>query len=199
MESQNLLYPVNSLIIREQREQRMNQRPLLIWFTGLSGSGKSTLAVQLEYALFKQGFKVFFLDGDALRTGLNSDLGFSEEHRRENIRRAAEVCRVMLDSGLIVLTAFISPFREDRERVKQTVGQDRYFEVFVDTPLEICEQRDVKGLYQKARRGELKNFTGVDSPYEVPLCPDAVVRTTEKTVEQATADLVKAILPRIRL
>lgn len=195
----NELYPKNSMIDPDERMWQMKQRPLLIWFTGLSGSGKSTLAVQLENALFKNGFKVFFLDGDALRSGLNADLGFSEEHRRENIRRAGEVCRLLLDSGLIVITAFISPYRDDRERVRQTVGSYRYFEVFVDTPLEVCEQRDVKGLYKKARAGELKNFTGIDAPYEKPLQADVVIRTIEKSVEQGIEDLMKIIMPRIQL
>lgn len=194
----SLLYPAHSLITADDRIRQMGQRPLLIWFTGLSGSGKSTLAVQLERILFQQGFKAFFLDGDALRTGLNADLGFTEEHRRENIRRAGEVCRLMLDSGLIVITAFISPYRIDRENVRQTVGSERYFEVYVNTPLSVCEQRDVKGLYKKARSGEIKNFTGIDSPYEEPEQPDAIIRTTEIPVDQAIYDLLKMILPRIQ-
>ncbi len=194
----SFLYPTHSLITADDRIRQMAQRPLLIWFTGLSGSGKSTLAVQLERILFQQGFKVFFLDGDALRTGLNADLGFSEEHRRENIRRAGEVCRLLLDSGLIVITAFISPYRSERARVQQMVGAERYFEVYVDTPLVVCEQRDVKGLYKKARAGEIKNFTGIDSPYEVPERPDAIVQTTTTPVEQAVYGLLKMILPRIQ-
>jgi adenylylsulfate kinase len=195
----SVLHPTHSLISPDDRVRQMRQRSLLIWFTGLSGSGKSTLAVQLEHALFQQGFKVFFLDGDALRTGLNADLGFNEEHRKENIRRAGEVCRLLLDSGLVVITAFISPYRRDRDKVREAVGAGRYFEVYVDTPLEVCEQRDVKGLYKKARLGEIKNFTGIDSPYEIPERPDAIVRTTEIQVEQAVAELLKMIIPRIQL
>lgn len=193
------LYPVHSVINADQRMEQLGQRPLLIWFTGLSGSGKSTLAVHLEYQLFKLGYKVYFLDGDALRTGLNSDLGFGDEHRSENIRRTGEVCRLLLDSGLIVITAFISPYRADREKVRQTVGPKRYFEVFVDTPIEVCEQRDVKGLYKRARSGELKNFTGIDAPYEEPLHPDFVARTAERSVDDLVEEIIMKIIPYIRI
>jgi adenylyl-sulfate kinase len=177
----------------------MAQQPLLVWFTGLSGSGKSTLAVQLEQRLFERGFKVFFLDGDALRTGLNHDLDFSEQGRSENIRRSAEVCKILLDSGLVVISAFISPLHKDRETVKQIVGPLRYFEVYVQAPLEVCEARDVKGLYKKARSGEIKNFTGIDAPYQEPTSPNLVIQTTQQSVDESVNVLLNAILPKISL
>jgi len=175
----------------------MNQKPKLIWFTGLSGSGKSTLAVQLEAALHAKGFKTYLLDGDNVRSGLNRDLSFTDEARVENIRRISEVCKLFLDAGVVLLSAFISPFQTDREQVKSIVGAENYIEVFVDAPLEVCEQRDVKGLYKKARAGEVKNFTGISSPYEKPLHPDVVIATDKLSVEQAMEVLVQAIGPRI--
>jgi adenylyl-sulfate kinase len=193
------LYPVHSVITSEQRTLRMAQQPLLVWFTGLSGSGKSTLAVQLEQRLFERGFKVFFLDGDALRTGLNHDLDFSEQGRSENIRRSAEVCKILLDSGLVVISAFISPLHKDRETVKQIVGPLRYFEVYVQAPLEVCEARDVKGLYKKARSGEIKNFTGIDAPYQEPTSPNLVIQTAQQSVDESVNVLLNAILPKISL
>lgn len=173
----------------------MNQKPKLIWFTGLSGSGKSTLAVQLEAALYAAGFKTYLLDGDNIRSGLNKDLTFTDDGRVENIRRISEVCKLFLDAGVVLLSAFISPFQADREQVKSIVGEDNYIEVFVDAPLEVCEQRDVKGLYKKARTGEVKNFTGISSPYERPTHPDVVIATDELSVEQSIDVLMKAIVP----
>ena len=175
----------------------MKQRPKLIWFTGLSGSGKSTLAVQLEAALHAQGFKTYLLDGDNIRSGLNKDLSFTDEGRVENIRRISEVCKLFLDAGVVLLSAFISPFQADRDQVKRIVGANNYFEVFVDAPLEVCEQRDVKGLYRKARSGEVKNFTGISSPYERPARPDVVIATDKMSVEESLAVLMKEIVPRI--
>ena len=175
----------------------MNQRPKLIWFTGLSGSGKSTLAVQLEAALHAKGFKTYLLDGDNIRSGLNKDLSFTDEARVENIRRISEVCKLFLDSGVVLLSAFISPFQADREQVRSIVGAENYIEVFVDAPLEVCEQRDVKGLYKKARAGEVKNFTGISSPYEKPQHPDVVIATDKLSVEEAMEVLMQAIGPRI--
>lgn len=177
----------------------MNQRPRLIWFTGLSGSGKSTLAVQLEAALHAEGFKTYLLDGDNVRSGLNKDLTFTDEGRVENIRRISEVCKLFLDSGVVLLSAFISPFQADREQVKSIVGDDNYIEVFVDAPLEVCEQRDVKGLYKKARTGEVRNFTGISSPYERPANPDVVIHTDRMSVEEAVKVLMEAIVPRVRV
>lgn len=193
----NNLYPIQTKVSLDDRRRRLNQKPALIWFTGLSGSGKSTLAVQLESELFKAGFSTYLLDGDNIRTGLNKDLTFNDEGRVENIRRIGEVAKLMLDAGLVVLSAFISPFEKDREQVKRIVGDDYYFEVFVDTPLEICEQRDVKGLYKKARKGELKNFTGIDSPYERPSNADVVIKTESVSVEEAVMQLMSVIRQRI--
>lgn len=175
----------------------MNQKPKLIWFTGLSGSGKSTLAIQLEAALHAQGFKTYLLDGDNIRSGLNKDLSFTDEARVENIRRISEVCKLFLDAGVVLLSAFISPFQSDRQQVKSIVGEGNYIEVFVDAPLEVCEQRDVKGLYKKARAGEVRNFTGISSPYEKPSDPDVVIPTDKMSVEEAMGVLMKAIVPKI--
>lgn len=191
------LFPIQTKVGSAKRHLLLNQRPLLIWFTGLSGSGKSTLAVQLEAELYERGFKTYLLDGDNIRTGLNKDLTFTEEGRVENIRRIGEVGKLMLDAGLIVLSAFISPFEADRNQVKSIVGQENFFEVFVDTPLEICEQRDVKGLYKKARAGEVKNFTGIDSPYERPTSPDIRIETDKLSIDDAVDKLIELIQPRI--
>jgi adenylyl-sulfate kinase len=195
--SDNYIYPIKTKVSAGERERLMSQRARLIWFTGLSGSGKSTLAVQLEAALYARGFKTYLLDGDNIRSGLNKDLSFSDAGREENIRRISEVCKLFLDAGVILLSAFISPFRADRELVSAIVGADNYIEVFVDTPLEVCEQRDVKGLYRKARAGEVKNFTGISSPYERPEHPAVVIQTDRMTVEEAVAELMKVIEPRL--
>jgi adenylylsulfate kinase len=193
----NYIYPIKTKVSAEERHRLMNQKPRLIWFTGLSGSGKSTLAVQLEAALYAQGFKTYLLDGDNIRSGLNKDLTFTDDARVENIRRISEVCKLFLDAGVVLLSAFISPFKADREQVKSIVGAENYIEVFVDAPLEICEQRDVKGLYKKARAGEVKNFTGISSPYEKPANPDIVIATDKMSVEQSIDVLMKSIIPKI--
>ncbi|MFZ2904610.1 MAG: adenylyl-sulfate kinase [Cyclobacteriaceae bacterium] len=193
------LYPIQTKVVTADRQQLLKQRAKLIWFTGLSGSGKSTLAVQLEAQLFSLGFKTYLLDGDNIRSGLNKDLTFTDEGRVENIRRIGEVSKLMLDAGLIVLSAFISPFRSEREQVKKIVGAENYVEVFVDTPLEVCEQRDVKGLYKRARTGEVKNFTGISSPYEAPEKPDLIIKTDQTDIQQSTGLLMKLVEPKIRL
>ncbi|SHG58121.1 adenylylsulfate kinase [Chryseolinea serpens] len=195
----NHLYPIKTKVSKHQREQVLNQRASVIWFTGLSGSGKSTLAVQLEAQLHALGFKTYLLDGDNIRTGLNKDLTFTDEGRVENIRRIGEVSKLMTDAGIIVLSAFISPFNADRDQVRDIVGVENYIEIFVDAPLEVCEQRDVKGLYKKARAGEVKNFTGIDSPYETPVHPDLTVPTGEWSVEESIGKLMAFILPRVKL
>lgn len=182
----------------EQRGTQKNQKPLLIWFTGLSGSGKSTLAKQLEFELYKKGFHTFSLDGDNVRSGLSKNIGFTQEGRKENLRRIAEVSKLMIDAGLIVIGAFISPYKEDRYAVQNTVGVENYFEVFVDTPIEVCEERDVKGLYEKARKGEIKNFTGVNAPYEKPEEPAMRIDTAETSIEQALEQLISKIEQRIK-
>jgi adenylyl-sulfate kinase len=170
----------------------------MIWFTGLSGSGKSTLAVQLEAQLHALGYKTYLLDGDNIRSGLNKDLNFTDEGRMENIRRIGEVSKLLLDAGVIVLSAFISPFNADREQVKSIVGADAYIEVFVDAPIEVCEQRDVKGLYKKARAGEVKNFTGIDSPYEAPQHSDVHIPTHKLSIDQSIETLLNYLSPRIK-
>lgn len=191
------LHTQQTQIKKIDRERLLNQNSQLVWFTGLSGSGKSTLAVALEKRLFDLGFKTYLLDGDNVRQGLNKDLTFDDAGRVENIRRIGEVANLMLDGGLVVLSAFISPFRSDRELVKQTVGTESFYEIFVDCPLEVCEQRDVKGLYQKARSGAIKNFTGIDSPYEPPQNADLIVKTAKLSLEDSLNLLLKKVLPRI--
>ncbi|EDO6948250.1 adenylyl-sulfate kinase [Campylobacter coli] len=166
----NLTWHASS-ITKAQRAKLKKQKPRVLWFTGLSGSGKSTLANAVEKKLFEQGFHTYLLDGDNVRHGLNKDLGFDEASRVENIRRIGEVCKLFIDAGMIVLCAFISPFEKDRKLIKDLLDEDEYIEIFVDTPLEVCEKRDPKGLYKKARIGEIKNFTGIDSPYEKPKNP----------------------------
>ena len=175
------------------RERLQQHRGLVIWFTGLSGAGKSTLANALEAELHRQGRRTYLLDGDNIRLGLNRDLGFSIEDRAENIRRIAEVSRLMLDAGLVVLVAFISPFRRERELARQRIGSDRFFEVFVDAPLSVCEARDPKGLYRRARAGLLPNMTGIDSAYEVPDHPRLHLDTSRQTVMQSLAELCTAL------
>lgn len=162
---------------KEKRVTLLNQKPCILWFTGLSGSGKSTIANAVEAELFRRGCKTYLLDGDNVRHGLNKDLGFSETDRIENIRRIGEVSNLFVDAGLIVLTAFISPFKSDRQIARSLVKYDEFIEIFIDTPLKICEQRDPKGLYKKARDGAIKNFTGIDSPYEAPEDPQIHIKT----------------------
>lgn len=184
---------------REDREQRNGHRAMVIWFVGLSGSGKSTLASMLEKKLFERGLNTYILDGDNVRSGLNKDLDFSEASRRENIRRIGEVANLMVDAGLVCLTAFISPFKEEREMVKNLVGADRYVEIFVDCPLEECEKRDVKGLYARARKGEISNFTGISSPFEEPENPDVRIPTAEISVEEGVKRIMEVIGRRLEV
>ena len=193
----NHIYPIKTKVSKAQREDLFKQNAKLIWFTGLSGSGKSTIAVQLEAQLHERGFKTYLLDGDNIRAGLNKDLSFTDEGRIENIRRIGEVSKLLLDAGIIVLSAFISPFRSDREQVRRIVGEENFTEVFVDAPLEVCEQRDVKGLYKKARAGEVKNFTGIDSPYEAPERPDVHIQTHRLSVDQSIEALLNYVMPHI--
>jgi len=187
------LYSVDSKVSYEQRKKRLQQEPKLIWFTGLSGSGKSTLAIGLEQYLFESGFKVYLLDGDNIRKGINKDLGFSSADRTENIRRIGEVSKLMLDAGLIIISAFISPFRDDREMVKEIVGEERFTEVFVDCPLEVCEKRDTKGLYKKARQGFIRDFTGIGSPYEIPEHPNLVIHTHKERIDESLSTLINYV------
>jgi len=182
-------------VTRDEHASMKNQTPRVLWFTGLSGSGKSTIANEVERKLAIMNRHTFLLDGDNVRMGLNKDLGFTETDRIENIRRIGEVARLMTDAGLIVLTAFISPFRAERRMVREMVGEGEFIEVFVDTPLDVAEQRDVKGLYKKARAGEIKNFTGIDSPYEAPEAPEITVNTVAMTPSEAADYIIDQILP----
>lgn len=174
----------------DERCKQKSQKPCVLWFTGLSGSGKSTVANAVEAFLFKNNNHSYLLDGDNVRHGLNQDLSFNEQDRVENIRRIGEVTKLFTDSGLIVLSAFISPFQSDRQRVRDLFDNGQFVEVFIDTPIEICEQRDPKGLYKKARSGEIKNFTGLDSPYEAPETPEIHLDTTEKTLEELAEEVI---------
>lgn len=176
-------------ITKKDRSQKTAQKPCVIWFTGLSGSGKSTIANAVEQMLFQNGNFTYLLDGDNVRHGLNKDLGFDEQSRVENIRRIGEISKLFVDSGLIVLSAFISPFQNDRDVVRKLLEKGEFIEVFIDTPLEICEKRDPKGLYKKARQGEIKNFTGIDSPYEAPQNPQLHIKNDGISVERACKEV----------
>jgi bifunctional enzyme CysN/CysC len=178
-------------IDKATRAAAKGQKPCVLWFTGLSGSGKSTVANLVEKKLHAMGHHTYLLDGDNVRHGLNRDLGFTEEDRVENIRRVAEVAKLMVDAGLIVLTAFISPYRSERQMARALFEEGEFIEIFTDTPLEIAERRDPKGLYKKARRGELKNFTGIDAPYEIPITPEIALNTTHTEIEEAASQIMR--------
>jgi len=178
---------------RDDRQKLLKQQGALIWFTGLSGSGKSTIAFTLEHALVQRGHLAYALDGDNVRFGLNKNLGFSAEDRTENIRRIAEVGKLYADTGIITMTSFISPYRADRDAARETIGANDFFEIFVDTPLEVCEKRDPKGLYKKARAGEIKGFTGIDDPYEAPNKPEMVIDTSKMSPQEATISIVEML------
>jgi bifunctional enzyme CysN/CysC len=179
---------------KEIRATQKHQQAKILWFTGLSGSGKSTSANLVEKKLHVMGKHTYLLDGDNVRQSLNKDLGFTDVDRVENIRRVGEVARLMVDAGLIVLTAFISPFQAERQMVREMVGDEEFIEVFVDTPLEVCEARDVKGLYKKARAGDLKNFTGIDSPYEMPESAEIHVNTVDNSADEAAKYIVEKLM-----
>jgi len=183
----------NYSITLSDRIKKNNHSPKVFWMTGLSGSGKSTIANALQNELFQKGYQVYVLDGDNVRGGLNKDLDFSDDGRIENIRRISEVAKLFADAGFVVITAFISPFQSDREQAKNIIGSEHFCEVFVDTPLEICEKRDVKGLYKKARAGEIPNFTGIGSAFERPEDADVVLRTDSMEVEEAVQYLVRML------
>ncbi len=180
-------------IDKEFRAKLKQQKPVILWFTGLSGAGKSTVAGALENKLAGQGYHTYLLDGDNVRHGLCSDLGFSEQDRRENIRRIGELAKLMADAGLIVLSAFISPHRAERQLVREMVPEGEFLEVYVNTSLEVCEQRDPKGLYKKARAGEIRNFTGIDSDYEAPLNPEIDLLAGDKSIDELVEDCIKVL------
>jgi len=181
----------NYKITKAQRELLHGHKAYLLWFTGLSGSGKSTLANLVEMALHQQGLSTYILDGDNVRQGINKDLSFAPKDRSENIRRIAEISNLMLDAGVITLAAFVSPYKKDREVVKQIVGPDKFIEIYVNTTLSECESRDVKGLYKKARAGEIKNMTGISAPYQVPTHPDIEIITDSQTIQQSVAVIMQ--------
>ena len=193
------LFPHNHSISSKLRKKLTKQQPLLIWLSGLSGSGKSTIANNLEKKLYSNGFLSYLLDGDNIRVGLNKDLGFSNNDRKENIRRIAEVSKLMIDAGIIVISAFISPFAQERSFAKKLVHEKNYFLVHIECSIEKCEQRDVKGLYKKVRNGEIKNFTGIDSPYETPNNPNLRVNTEKESVNESVNKIYEAIYDKIKI
>lgn len=191
------IYPIfDRMMSRDDKEQLLKQRGMMLWFTGLSGSGKSTVAIALERELHSRGLLCRILDGDNIRSGINNNLGFSAEDRVENIRRIAEVGCLFVDTGIITIAAFISPNNQLREMAAEIIGKDDFVEVFVSTPLEECEKRDVKGLYAKARRGEIKNFTGISAPFEAPEHPDITLDTSKLPVEESVKILLDYVLPK---
>lgn len=194
------VYPIfDKMLSRSAKEQLLGQKGLMVWFTGLSGSGKSTLAVALERELHQRGLLCRILDGDNIRSGINNNLGFSAADREENIRRIAEVGKLFVDTGIITLAAFISPDEKMRQMAASIIGNGDFLEVYVNTPIEACEKRDVKGLYARARKGEIKNFTGVSAPFEAPENPDISIDTSVTSLEESVQALLSIILPKIKI
>ncbi|WP_281847360.1 adenylyl-sulfate kinase [Olleya namhaensis] len=187
----------NYQVSKADRQESNKHNSFLLWFTGLSGSGKSTIANVVEQELHKTGIKTYTLDGDNVRKGLNNDLTFAPEDRTENIRRIAETANLMVDAGLVVLAAFVSPYKKDRDNIKNIVKDVNFVEIFINTSVEECERRDVKGLYKKARAGEIKNMTGISAPYEAPENPDIEIKTENQTVEEAVQEIIKFIIPKL--
>lgn len=199
MENSNNIYPIfERMLQRSDREAMLKQRGCMIWFTGLSGSGKSTLAIALERELYKKGILCRILDGDNIRSGINNNLGFSEADRTENIRRIAEVSKLFVDCGIVTIAAFISPTNAIRKMASDIIGHDDFLEIYVSTPIEECEKRDVKGLYAKARRGEIKDFTGISSPFEAPEHPYISIDTSKQPLEESVETLIEAISAKIK-
>ena len=196
---ENNIYPIFSKMqTREEKERLLGQRGITLWFTGLSGSGKSTVAIALEKKLSSEGILCRIIDGDNVRCGLNAGLGFSPQDRKENIRRIAEVCKLFTQTGIVTLATFISPTREIRGMARDIIGEEDFMEVFIATPLEECEKRDVKGLYARARKGEIKEFTGISSPFEEPEDPDVRIDTSCLSLEESVRRIAAAVMPRIR-
>ena len=197
--TENNIYPIfDRMLSRQDKEELLKQHSVMIWLTGLSGSGKSTIAIALERELHKRGLLCRILDGDNIRSGINNNLGFTEADRIENIRRIAEVSKLFVDTGIITIAAFISPSNDIREMAANIIGKDDFLEVYVSTPIEECERRDVKGLYAKARRGEIKNFTGISAPFEAPAHPALTLDTSALSLEESVNKLLELILPRIQ-
>ena len=193
------IIPHNHVINKEDRNRLHGHASFVVWFTGLSGSGKSTLAGALERVLIKENVSTYILDGDNVRAGINKDLDFSDSGRIENIRRIGEISKLFVDAGVVVLTAFVSPFKSDRQAVKDLVGEENFVEVFVDCPIEVCEARDVKGLYKKARAGEISNFTGISSPFEKPENYSVRVQTHEMSIEEGVQKVLDNIREKLEL
>ena len=199
-EEQNNIYSVfDELLQREDKESLLKQRSKVIWMTGLSGSGKTTIAKYLERNLHEKGFLTQVLDGDNVRTGINNNLGFSEEDRTENIRRIAEVSKLFLNCGIVTINSFVSPTNAIRQQARDIIGEENFLEIFIDTPLEVCESRDVKGLYAKARKGEIKDFTGISAPFENPDKAVLTIQTKNKTIEESGEELLQFILKKINI
>jgi adenylylsulfate kinase len=196
--SENIFPVFDKIISKEKKEKLLNQKGKVVWLTGLSGSGKTTIALQLEKELYKLGFLVQILDGDNIRAGINNNLSFSEGDRTENIRRIAEVSKLFLNCGIITINCFVSPTIKMRQIAKKIIGKENYYEIFIDADLETCEKRDVKGLYKKARNGEIKNFTGIDSQYEKPNNPSLEVNTSQLSIEESIEIILKNILPQLK-
>lgn len=195
----NNIYPIfDRMLGREEKETLLKQHSVMVWFTGLSGSGKSTVAIALERELHQRGLLCRILDGDNIRSGINNNLGFSPEDRVENIRRIAEVSKLFIDTGVITIAAFISPNNELREMASSIIGKENFLEIYVNTPIEECERRDVKGLYAKARRGEIKDFTGVSAPFEAPEHPALSLDTSVLSLEESVNKLLELILPKVK-
>ncbi len=196
---ENHIHPIfDRLLTRQDREKRLQQNSKVLWLTGLSGSGKSTIAEALERKLHNSGYFAQVLDGDNIRSGINSNLGFSLEDRQENIRRIAEIGKLYLNSGIITINSFISPTVEIRNFAKKTIGAENFIEIYINAPIEVCEQRDVKGLYQKARKGIIKGFTGIDSPYEPPISPAIEIRTDQLSLEESVEQIFNYINPILK-
>lgn len=199
IENENHIYPIfDRMLTRQDKESLLRQHGVMVWFTGLSGSGKSTIAIALERELHKRGLLCRILDGDNIRSGINNNLGFSEADRVENIRRIAEVSKLFIDTGIVTIAAFISPNNDIREMAANIIGKEDFLEIYVSTPLEECERRDVKGLYAKARRGEIKNFTGISAPFEAPVYPALTLDTSLLSLEESVNRLLELVLPRIQ-
>lgn len=194
------IHPVfDQILNRADKERMLGQRGCTLWLTGLSGSGKTTLARHTEKELAAQGFLTQVLDGDNIRTGINNNLGFGEEDRRENIRRIAEVTKLFVQCGVVTMNSFISPSQEMRDMARDIIGPEDFLEVFVDAPLEVCEERDVKGMYKKARAGQIPNFTGISAPYDAPEKPDIHVRTDGRSIEECVKQVIDFVMPRIKV
>ena len=196
--SENIFPVFDKIISKEKKEKLLNQKGKVVWLTGLSGSGKTTIALQLEKELFKLGFLVQIFDGDNIRAGINNNLSFSESDRAENIRRISEVSKLFLNCGVITINCFVSPTKKMRQNAKKIIGKENYYEIFINADLETCEKRDVKGLYKKARSGEIKNFTGIDTEYEKPNNPSLEIDTSQLSPDQSIEIILKNILPQIK-